>query len=260
MRYFNRFAGLILLLFFSYSLATLSIFSLLVRAQEPTPLEIRIIPHAEYAVSGQPFTYTIIITHVSRENLKDIIIFMETPIGTTFASTQQNANWFVTSPLPGQVGKIGWTTLESISPGEVITFTLSVNILEAPNKQLINEKYGIVPMGGGDIIASGPPLKTQVLTPTPTVTSRPSPTTEVNNTPLLVTATFSPTPLKATHTLTPSTPLAQVASTPIPHPTQPAMATSSPLKTSVSLTVVFTIIGSIIVVGFVAVVWFLRHR
>jgi hypothetical protein len=58
------------LLFFSLSLATLSL--TLAHAQEPTSFEIRIILKREYAVSGQPFTYNIVITNTGG-NLKDVL-------------------------------------------------------------------------------------------------------------------------------------------------------------------------------------------
>lgn len=214
-----------------YTLVALQNFSLLTLAQEPAPFEISLTPQAEYAVSGQPFTYTITITNVSQSPLKDIIVFMETPIGTTFANARQNVNWFVTNPPPGEVGKIGWTTLESILPGEAANFELSVNVLiEAPDQQLINKEYGIIPIGGGDIIAFGPPIKTQLLLPTPTVTSAPFPTAVATDTSIRVTATFpaisvSPTNSKTTNTSIPATPVSQAGST-VVNTVQPASSTN----------------------------------
>jgi uncharacterized repeat protein (TIGR01451 family) len=258
----QRFIGVTALLCI-YMLIALQNFSLLTLAQEPAPFEISLTPQAEYAVSGQPFTYTVTITNVSQSPLKDIIVFTETPTGTTFANARQNVNWFVTNPPPGEVGKIGWTTLESILPGEVANFELSVNVLiEAPD-QLINKEYGIIPMGGGDMIAFGPPIKTELLLPTPTATSAPFPTAVTTDTSILSTATVHPIPVsptnsKMTNTPLPATPISQAGST-VANTAQPA--SNVPLETSSSSATGFAIITiSILLIVFIGLVWFLRRR
>ena len=73
-----------------YTLVSLSAFAALALAQAPAPFEIRVAPQAEFAVAGQPFTYTVVITNVSQTPVKDVIVFMETPAGTTFANASQN--------------------------------------------------------------------------------------------------------------------------------------------------------------------------
>jgi uncharacterized repeat protein (TIGR01451 family) len=249
-----------------YTLVALQNFSLLTLAQEPAPFEISLTPQADQAISGQPFTYTVTITNVSRSPLKDIIVFMETPTGTTFANTRQNVNWFVTNPLPGEVGKIGWTTLEPMLPGEVVNLELSVNVLmETPDQQLINKEYGIVPMGGGDIIAFGPPIKTQLLLPTPTATSAPSPTTVATDTSILITATVqatlvAPTDSKPANTHIPATPVSQIGPT-VVNTVQPISPTNVPLETSSPSASGFAIIAiSFLIIVFIGLVWFLRRR
>jgi hypothetical protein len=244
--------------------AVLFSFCLVTLAQEPTSFEISLTAPADHAVSGQPFTYTLTITNISQQSSKDIIVFMKTPPGTTFAGTQQTANWYVTNPPPGEEGKIGWTTLEPISPSTVVTFELAVNVLEAPDKQLVSEDYRIIPMGGGDVIASGPPLKTQVLSPTPTPISTPSSITVTVETTSSVTAAVlatpvSPTISKVIETPLPSTPEVQADSAKT-NKVQPTPTLNVSLKTSTFPTAILLLGLPILIGAIIGLVWILKRR
>jgi uncharacterized repeat protein (TIGR01451 family) len=234
-----------------YTLASLSAFAALALAQAPAPFEIRVVPQAEYAVAGQPFTYTVVITNVSQAPVKDVIVFMETPAGTTFASASQNPDWFTSGLDLGGTGKVGWATLEPITPGTVVAFELGVNVLpEMADKHLVSDQYAIVSLGGDDIIAAGLPIKTQVLATPPTATPVPSPTVAATNT--------------ATPTATPA-----ATSTPLPTPTDAVTPvpvtisqadTVSEAATSSSMTILAVIGLPIFIIVITGLTWFLRRR
>ncbi len=188
-------------------LGVLPLFSL---AQEPALFEIKVIPQAEYAIAGETFTYTIVITNVSGRPLKDVIVYAPPITGTTLAGTHHiNDKWLIYKPNPGETGQVAWITLNPIAPDEVVTFNLMLNILpEMVNQALIFEEYAILPQGGGDIIATGPAIKSMVRLTAPTATFTPSPT--VTQTPTVM---VTPTPAAtqtpevrqtATHTTTPT--------------------------------------------------------
>jgi uncharacterized repeat protein (TIGR01451 family) len=209
------------------------------------------VPQAEYAVAGQPFTYTVVITNVSQALVKDVIVFMETPPGTTFASASQNPGWFTSGLGFGETGKVGWATMEAITPGTRVAFELGLNVLpEMAHKPLVSDQYAIVSLGGDDIIATGLPIKIQVLATPPTATPVPSPT---------VTPTSTSTPT--------ATPLA--TSTPFPTPTQavtPVPDTTSQTDTiseatpSSSMTLWVVIGLPMLIIVITAMTWFLRRR
>lgn len=248
-----------------YTLMALQNFSLLTLAQEPAPFEISLTPQAEYAVSGQPFTYTIVVTNISQQALKDVFVKVRTPEGTVFVDTYfAQPNWFVGRVQGGQAGEIIWLTQEPVAPGEVVTFDLVVNVLpERAGQQLINEEYVVATIDNNQPIASGPSIKTQVLTPTPT----PSPTAQVADTPT-PTVTSSPTPQpQASSNLATSTPTPRASFTPASQAdtTIASVATSAPAavsqNTSSSSISTFAIIGlSGLILLIVGLVWFWKHR
>jgi uncharacterized repeat protein (TIGR01451 family) len=234
-----------------YTLASLSAFAALALAQEPAPFEIRVVPQAEFAVAGQPFTYTVVITNVSQAPMKDVIVFMETPTGTTFASATHNPGWFVNELSTGETGYIGWATLEPIVPGAFLTFDLSVNVLpEMAKQQLVNREYGIAPMGGGDIIASGPPVESRVLATAPTATPVPSPT---------ATGTSTSTPTATPSATSTSLPTPTRAVTPVPDTTSQT-DTISEATTSSSMTLLAVVGLPMLIIVITALTWFLKRR
>jgi uncharacterized repeat protein (TIGR01451 family) len=157
------------------ALTALSRFSLLALADEPPSFEISVVPQVEYAVAGQAFTYTVVITNVSEASPKDVVVRVKTPEGTTFADTHfTNPNWYVNEVRRGETGEIAWLSREPVASGGVVTFELAVNVLpEMASQQLTNEGYTVA-IGNHAPIAFGPPIRTEVLIAAPTAITTPS--------------------------------------------------------------------------------------
>lgn len=259
---------IIIFIVISFILA-LSSFSLLALAQEPTPFEISIIPQADYAILGQPFTYTVVVTNVSQTPTANIFVKIKIPEGTTHNDARAtDLKWFGGNPYPGtSVEEIIWFTPEAIAPGEMANFELIVNVLpENSAQQLVNKDY-IVTQGEGveDVLASGPPVITQLLAAEPTPTPRPTPFATAS--PLPTSMAPSPTSvakLNVTATRTISNPIAtpiiprstDVASTAVPIPEVTAQATTSQLP---SFIITLVIIGLVVLV-IIGLVWFFIRK
>jgi hypothetical protein len=220
-------------------------------AQEPAAFEMSVIPWSEQAVAGEPFTYTVVVTSLHPTPVQDIIVFMRTPTGTTFAGTYQDNKWFVSGLGPGEVGMVGWTTLEPISSSQIITFELGVNVLpEMANQLLVNDEYGIVFMNEDELIGSGPPLETEVLVGLPTATPLP---------------TNTPTPVQLP-TTTPSNmpviPAVANTATPSPTATIPLIQTETDQAPPVSTnrTLIITMAITLILFASIGLIWFLKRK
>jgi uncharacterized repeat protein (TIGR01451 family) len=236
-----------------YTLASLSAFAALALAQAPAPFEIRVVPQAEYAVAGQPFTYTVVITNVSQMPVKDVMVFTETPSGTIFAETHQDVDWLIGGVYPGETGIVGWNALEPIAPAQTITFELVVNVLpEMVNHQLVSQEYTIINTSNGNVMATSLPITIQVLATKPTVTPSPIPTSTATNT-TTPTTTSSPISISIP-TSTPQVELT-VTNTPIPVKTSPVGKVSS------STSIVSLIFGLLVLGGgSIGLIWFFKRK
>jgi uncharacterized repeat protein (TIGR01451 family) len=236
--------GVFILVFFS-------ILSGLVLAQEPTSLEISLVPQIEFAVAGQPFTYTVVVTNTGPATTENLIIFTQTPTGTTFARTGDAPNWFISKPGPGETGAIGWATRDPIAAGAVIKFNLVVNVLpNMVNQQLTSHQYGIASMGGSDLIASGSAVEVNVVAIPPTATPTATPTV----TPI-PTSTSMPTPTLL--------PIHEPAPTPTDSLAQPPAATPA-VATETGNPSLGWIVGAgglliVLIVG-AGVIWFFKQK
>jgi hypothetical protein len=170
-------------------------------AQESSLFEISIIPQHAYAVAGHPFTYTVVITNVSSQPLSKILVKANTPEESTFSGTTfADTRWGVRGVEPGENGEIFWLTWETIDPGEVVAFELTVDVLPGFEQALIIDDYFVALDHADNIMVRGVPVTTNVLLNFPTATPYPTPT--LQNT--------------VTHLTTPSdeTPVAQITATP----------------------------------------------
>ena len=225
-------------------------FNSLVLAQTPATFEVSIEPQAEFAVAGQPFTYTIVITNIGREAVNEVAIITELPTGTTLIDLHQNAAWLVGGPGPGKAGVIVWNTLEPMAPTQVATFELVVNILpEMIDRSLVSKECLVISKQGAKVLGEGQFVTSQVLAAQPTPTALPSATA---TTP----ATATPVPLVTT-----PTPTVQLAPpTTVAASVKPASAAESALKTpsrfSSSILLILVVFGA----GFVGLTWFLKRR
>jgi hypothetical protein len=262
----RRFIG-ITAIFSIFPLGTWHYFGRPTLAQEPAPFEISLTPQADFAVSGQPFVYTLTITNVSQTPSKDVIIKAKTPEGSVLADSYfTNPEWFVGGVQRGESGEVIWLTQQPVTPGEVITFDLVVNILpELVGHQLINDEYVVMTMNNNQVIASGPPIKTQVLSFPPT----PSPVVPVAETiaptvPPLSAQQLQTTPNLASSTPTPgasfvATSQANLGSAEDNESLPPEVAQNTTSATSSSVTT-FAIIGlSGLLLFIVGLLWFRKQ-
>ena len=149
-------------------------------AQEPAaPFEIAIAPAAGQVVAGEVFTYFVTITNTAQHSVQNVIITVETPKGTTFQGaeilTQQR--WLMGGFNPGQPGRIFWLAEEGLAEGEVAQLKLEVNVLSTSISEIVNQEYFVSTLENYDTMTiSGPPVRTQVIIPTPTPTLIPQPT------------------------------------------------------------------------------------
>jgi uncharacterized repeat protein (TIGR01451 family) len=236
-----------------YTLISLSAFAVLALAQAPAPFEIRVAPQAEFAVAGQPFTYTVVITNVSQTPVKDVAVLTETPSGTTFIRTDQNSQWLVGGPAPGETGIVLWRTLESVIPTEPITFDLIVNVLpEMVEQQLVSNEFFILTKTNDDVVATGLPVTIQVLAVVPTATPSPIPTATSTPTTTPTTTsspTSTPVPTSTPHVKPP------VANTSIPIETSPE-SRDSPLTSMIPITFGLLVLG----IGGIGLLWFFKRK
>jgi uncharacterized repeat protein (TIGR01451 family) len=234
----------------AYALIAWTSSSLLALADGPPRFEMSVVPQAEYAVVGQTFTYAVVITNVSQVAVKDVVVRVKTPAGTTLVGTYfANANWYVGGIRRSEAGEVIWLTREPVTPGEAVTFKLMVNVPpEMVGQQLINEGY-VVAIGNGDPMASGPPIRTQVLAALPTPIATPLPP---------ATATRA-----APKTATPSAPTSLADSTVIgtATPVSSGVSQATVTKTAPWSTVVLMLVGlSVFATVGVGLAWFLRRR
>jgi uncharacterized repeat protein (TIGR01451 family) len=162
--------------------AILPHFSGFVLAQEPASFEITLTPQTEYAIAGQPFTYTLAITNVSQSPVTNIMVRAKTPQGTTLVDTYfADPNWLVGGVQRGKTGEIIWVTQQPIAPSQGMSFDFAVNVSSGlAGQQLTNDTYVVATLADNQLIASGSAVTTPVLAPTPT----PSPTPPPTNTPV----------------------------------------------------------------------------
>jgi uncharacterized repeat protein (TIGR01451 family) len=236
-----------------YTLVSLSAFGAVALAQAPASFEIRVAPQAEYAVAGQPFTYTVVITNVSQTPVKDVIVFTETPTGTTLIETHQNINWLFGGVQPGEAGLVVWNHEEPIESTQAVTIELVVNVLpEMVNQVLVSKEYAIVIGDSDDVISVGLPVTIQVLATIPTATPSPIPT--ATSTPTTTsTATSSPTSTPVS-TSTPQRG-ATAANTSIFVETSPA-GRASPLTYPILIIFGLLVLGG----GGIGLLWFFKRK
>jgi len=223
----------------------------LVLAQEPPVLEISLVPQTEYAVAGQPFTYTVMVTNAGQIPAKDIIVLVETPVGTNLINTNQSDTWPVGVHHADNTDTIVWNALAPIPPADVVIFVVILEILpEMVAQQLVSNNIAILNGTSGEVIAAGLPVIVQVLAPPPTATPSPQPnataTTAATATPIF---TSTPPPLPPAPTVEPT-----LLNTPTP-PLTPNQENES------SIPVMPILLGLIVLAtGTISLIWFLKRR
>lgn len=193
---------------FLFALVISTAFSWPAFAQQPAPLKISVTPQADFAVAGQTFAYTVAITNAGPQPLHEVLVNVTTPAGTSLDSTYfVNPKWFVGGISPGESGTVTWFTPETMAPGEVMEFELTVRVSPEVTRALVNKDYTAGTVENPAPAATGQPVITRVIIPTPTPTLLPSPT------PLpapVFTATATPTPVTVAGAVPEATPTGQI--------------------------------------------------
>ena len=166
---------------FIFAVITLLILSpdtIIAQAQAPSPFEISVIPAAEHAVSGETFTYTVVVTNISQAPLQNAFINVEVPKGTKFLHTRySNAKWYGGNSFADPdtpVEQVRLFTPEEVEADETFIFEMVVEIIPEAAQEIAVDSYNVTVMDS-DTFASGPAIITEVLDPTATLTSTPLP-------------------------------------------------------------------------------------
>ena len=230
-------------------------FSFLSQAEAPADLKIRVMPWAEFATAGQPFTYTIAVTNVSQTPLQNVMVVVKTPKGTTYRDSDLIAGqrWLIGGFYPGQPGEISWLPQEAIAPGDEAVIELVVNVLPEAGQQLINDNYFVTTLDDFDAaMVTGPPIETQVLlppTPTPLPTMTPSPTALSN--------TASDVAMAPPTAISKAQPQLKPTDTPVPVPT--VVSRTDAAQTASVPTTFIVVIGFVLLTIVAGLIWFLKR-
>jgi len=217
-------------------LALLPLSSGLILAQEPSPFEISIIPQAEFATAGQPFTYTVTIANVGQSSLKNIMVRVPVPEGSSLVNTYfDHPDWLVGGAQRGETGDVIWLTQEPVAPNQTMTFEMVVNVLSQIGEQLVIEDYAVILIENQDVLASGPPITIEVLAPS---TSRPPTLPTATAVPVLPapTTTSTPTSISKVDLSSPTEVAAASVAQPEQNPTDVPASSPSPTQADASET------------------------
>lgn len=247
----HKFFVTILILSLS-GLLFLSGLTVVASAQEPAPFEISVIPQADQATAGEPFTYTVTITNVGETLVDTTVITVDVPEGTNFVNTRHlSEKWYGGNALPDpdiEIEEIILYTAETIQAAEVFSFSMIVNVDVDVENEIAIEDYGIITEKDG-LSASGPPVQVKVSSPTPTFTPIIPPTP---------TSTYTPTPSPTNSEVpTPTPPLNSRENTVTPSPTLQNLSQATANEWSGQ----FFLIGGVSFILFIiGIIWFLRKR
>jgi hypothetical protein len=250
---------------FTLALVVLFGFSMRTLAQESASFEISLTPQPHYAVSGQPFTYTLAITNVSQSPLKDIVVRVKTPVGTTLVDTYfANSNWLVGGVQRGKGGEIIWVTQQPIAPGEGMTFDFVVNVSpDLAGQQLVLDEYQVTPIEDNQPLGVGPSVKIPVLAALPT----PSSTLQAVDTSAPTSTAAPPTPLPANPGLTSTSSARPTTLEAQANPTRSNIVTSTPIAAfqagaadapALNAWVTAGLAGAVLFI--VGLIWFRKYR
>ncbi len=235
------------------SATLLSGLSLVALAQEPSPFEISVIPLGDHAVSGQPFTYTVTITNTSQKALGSVFVNVDVPEGTKFLRTHHlSQNWYGGSPDADpniQVKEITLFSFEPVSPSEVFSFEMIVEVLPETREVVAIETFNSTTFKG-NVLAAGDSIITQVQTPTPTPTPTPTSTPLPTSTPSPATTTAAQ---RAADSVSTPTPTISINST------ETVASTSIEANPSLFITIIAGV-GLLLILVLIGVMWLLKRR
>lgn len=228
---------------------------LIAQAQESSPFKINIIPAADYAVSGQPFTYTVVITNVSEAAIEYASVSVDVPAGTRLLQTKYGGTKWFGGNLPEDpeemVDQIELFTPYTVEANEVFTLQMIVEVTASPTEKLTLADSNVTSLKD-NAQAAGSPVDTEVRAPTATPTAIPT-ITRPSATVQSATITRIPTP---------QTIASANATTSTNSESDENDMSSQPLTENGLSTIIFLAIIAITVLAgaFVGIFWLLKKR
>jgi len=228
-------------------------------SEDGPPLNLSKEVTVDIAVAGDTLTYLLVLTNTWQIPLEEVVVSDTTPAGTTLFGVNSPPGWMMTTPGQGRTGQVIWQAEEPLPPDAEVTLEFIVTINPDTTGPIINDIYSAQTQRWSEPI-TGPPVITELVSPTPTWTPPPVPTEISTKTPTgaptKILPTTSATTPAATTTTSPDVVLEQAQSpTPVPSPT----LNTSPENTSgslgvgiialVALGIVVTAIGLIFLIG-----------
>ncbi len=196
---------------------------LLVRADAP-PLTIVKSASPDPVVIGDELTYTIVVTNIGNTALEGVVVKDVVPHNTTLLiANALDGHWLIGTPASGEAGVVEWLAQDALLPGQAVRLLCMVRV-EAAEQGVVNATYE-AGAEGFDEVVQGEAVTAHLVSPTASLTPRPSPTwpaataTEPPATPVTQTPTSGPAPsfTPASPIVTP--PLTATRSRPTPSPT-----------------------------------------
>jgi uncharacterized repeat protein (TIGR01451 family) len=123
----------------------------------------------DVAVAGDTLTYLLVLTNTGPIPLEEVVVSDETPAGTTLFGVNSPSGWMMTTPGQGRTGQVVWQTVEPLPPGAEVTLEFIVTIDSDATGPIINDTY-LAQVEGWSETVTGPPIVTELVSPTPTWT------------------------------------------------------------------------------------------
>jgi len=144
----------------------------LVAAQSPEdtpPIDLAKQATVGVAVAGDTLTYHLVLTNTGQIPLDEVVVSDTTPAGTTLFGVNSPPGWRMTTPGQGRMGQVTWQLVDPLPPGAtaILEFIVTVN-LDATGP-IINDTY-LAEIAGRPQPITGPPVITELVSPTPTWT------------------------------------------------------------------------------------------
>ena len=137
--------------------------------EDAPPLNLASKATVDLAVAGDTLTYLLVLTNTGQITLEEVVVSEITPAGTTVFGVNGPPGWMMTTPGQGRTGQVIWQAETSLPPGAEVTLEFTVTINPDATGSIINNTYSVQVQGWSEPVA-GPPVITNLVSPTPTWT------------------------------------------------------------------------------------------
>lgn len=189
--------------------------------EDAPPLKLSQKATVDLAVAGDTLTYLLVLTNTGQMPLAEVVVSETTPAGTTLFGVNGPPGWMMTTPGQGRTGRVTWQAEDPVPPGAEVTLEFTITLNPNAAGPIVNNTYSAQVQGWSEPV-NGPPIVTQLVSPTPTWTPPRVPTETPTKTPIGAPTKLSPTRPVATATSLPNVVLEQPQSpTAMPSPAPP---------------------------------------